>query len=235
MPRSAPMALLATLTALAATALTAGAPVAADHSDTIAMWGMDERRGSSVLVDSSGHGHDGRIGDRVLTEVRLPVGTVHRFAGLPSPAGIHVVPSAARLSPATGGYGVSVRFRTSGVTSNLVQKGQSGTSGGMWKLEIDDGRLKCLFRGSAGNAAVASSERVDDGAWHVVRCQRHGGRVELVIDGAVVARRSDSAGRIANNWEVAIGGKSRCNQVSVGCDPFAGDVDWVRIDRGIPK
>lgn len=228
------LSVIAVLTALV-TAIVTTQPAAADHSDAVGLWEMDERRGATVLVDSSGHGHHGRISPGVTTEVRLPDGVVHRFPGGFSPGGAHAVPSAPRLEPGTGDYGVSLRFRTTRSSSNVVQKGQSAASGGMWKLEVERGRLRCLFRGIAGSAGLESPGRIDDGAWHVARCQRHRGEVVLAVDGVVVGRRPDRSGTVHNGWEVAIGGKTRCHQVTVGCDPFLGDIDWVRIDRGIPK
>jgi hypothetical protein len=52
-----------------------------DPSGVVADWRFEERRGASVLTDSSGFGRNGRIGAAVITEVRLPVGIVHRFSG----------------------------------------------------------------------------------------------------------------------------------------------------------
>ena len=35
---------------------------------------------------------------------------------------------------------------------------------------------------------------------------------------------------IANSWPLSIGGKTVCDQRSVGCDYYAGELGWVRID-----
>ncbi|MBI5089945.1 MAG: PKD domain-containing protein, partial [Actinobacteria bacterium] len=35
-----------------------------------------------------------------------------------------------------------------------------------------------------------------------------------------------------NNWDLTIGGKPECDQVTVTCDYFTGDIDWVRIEKG---
>ena len=59
-----------------------------DPSGVVADWRFEERRGASVLTDSSGFGRDGRIGAAVITEVRLPVGIVHRFSGPDGRAGV---------------------------------------------------------------------------------------------------------------------------------------------------
>jgi hypothetical protein len=228
------LVLTAALTAVV-TAVVTTAPAGAHHSDVLAVWDLDEPVGSTVLKDSSGHGHHGRIGANVVVGVGDPVGIVHRFPGSSAPGGGHVVPNHPALEPGRGDYGVSLHFRTRRSSFNVVQKGQSGASGGMVKLEVEHGRFRCLFRGSGGSSGLASPFRIDDGQWHTVRCQRHRGEVVLAVDHVVVARRPDRSGTIANGWEVAIGAKSRCNGVTVGCDPFSGDLNWVRIDRGIPK
>jgi hypothetical protein len=48
-----------------------------------------------------------------------------------------------------------------------------------------------------------------------------------------VTRRSLGAtGRIANSYPFTIGGKFRCNQTTVTCDYFSGDVDYVTVRAG---
>ena len=224
--------------ALASAWSIAAPPAGAQDGGVVADWRLDERRGSTVLVDSSGNGLNGRIGAAVITEVRLPVGIVHRFPAVHAPNGrtghVHTVADNSLLDPGSGSFGVTVWFRTGRPTQNLVQKGQSGVAGGYWKMEMESGRARCLFRGS-GDAGVASPRRVDDGAWHELRCVRRDGRVRMELDGREVVSTVDDAGVIANTWEVAMGGKSRCDQVRVQCDLFSGDMNGVRIDHGMVK
>ncbi len=52
------------------------------------------------------------------------------------------------------------------------------------------------------------------------------------LDGRWQSTRSGISGSLSNSYGVALGGKSRCDQVSVVCDYFAGDVDYVRIQKG---
>jgi hypothetical protein len=218
---------------------TVAPPAGAQDGGVVADWRLDERRGSTVLVDSSGNGLNGRIGAAVITEVRLPVGIVHRYPATYPPNGrtghVHTVPDSSRLDPGSGSFGVTVWFRTGRPTQNMVQKGQSGVAGGYWKVEMESGRARCLFRGGSGDAGVASPGRVDDGAWHELRCVRRDGRVRMELDGREVASTVDDAGVVANTWELAIGGKSRCDQVRVDCDLFSGDMNGVRIDHGVVK
>jgi hypothetical protein len=210
----------------------------AEAAGVVADWRMDERRGSTTLVDSSGNAHHGRIGAGVITEYRLPEGVVHRFPYVRPPAGatghVHTVADHPTLDPGAGSFAVTVRFRTTRSYENIVQKGQSGTSGGLWKVEIHNGELRCLYRGSGGSGGVGV-RGANDGGWHTAACVRRDGRVRLELDGREVASTVDDAGTVANSWELAIGGKSRCNQTTVSCDLFSGDIDWVRVDDGIVK
>jgi hypothetical protein len=71
---------------------------------------------------------------------------------------------------------------------------------------------------------------INDGAWHTVQCERGPDGVTLRIDGAVESRAGGWTGTIANSWPVSIGGKASCDQIRVGCDYYAGDIDYVAID-----
>ena len=136
------------------------------------------------------------------------------------------------LDPGTRDFAVTVRLRTTGKFGNIIQKGQATVSGGNFKLQIPSGIVECLFRGSADQLIVASPRRLNDGRWHTVRCARTGAGSRSTVDGATVARTSGWTGRIANSWPVSIGGKTNCDQIDVGCDYYAGDLDWVELDAG---
>ena len=70
---------------------------------------------------------------------------------------------------------------------------------------------------------------INDGRWHSVQCWRTEEGVGLAIDGSTVATREGPTGNIANNWPLSIGGKTDCDQIVVGCDYFAGDLDEVEV------
>jgi hypothetical protein len=170
--------------------------------------------------------------------VRDGTSTVHRFSYISTTAPaapsarLHVVPDRASLDPGTQGFAVEVRFRTHAGNRNIMQKGQSGTTGGFWKIEISGGVATCVFRGSKGSVGMKSTSSVEDSKWHVVRCVRlAAGGAELYLDGVRQARTSTVSGLIDNKIELAIGGKSRCNNTTVSCDYFHGDIDYARIDR----
>jgi hypothetical protein len=234
-----PTLLLVAAIALATTSWLGTQPVAA-QGGVVADWWMDEPAGSQVLVDVSGNGVHGQLGSGVVAGVRVGTDIVHRFPDTSSsapadPTRLHRVGDRDALDPGTGDYSVEVRFRTTVDHTNIIQKGQSTTSGGMWKMEIDRGSVACLFRGSGGDAFVRSTTRVIDGNWHQVRCERSASGVTLAVDGTVEARRSVASGNIANSWDLTIGGKPECNNRNVECDYFRGDIDYARIDRNIVK
>jgi hypothetical protein len=221
---------IVTLAASAVLAGTAGSAAAsADH--TIAMWDMDESSRSRVMDDSSDHGLDGRIGREVER-----TGDYYRFSRLEPdtppthPQHLVTVEDDSELDPGSRDYAVTIRMRTRYQFGNIVQKGQATVSGGSFKLQIPNGHVQCWFRGSAGSVLVTAPNKINDGRWHVVNCERTRDGVALRVDGRTVASGWGWTGSIANSWPVSIGGKTDCDQRDVGCDYFAGDLDYVAID-----
>jgi hypothetical protein len=221
---------IVTLAATAVLAGTAGSAAAsADH--TIAMWDMDESSRSRVMYDSSDHGLDGRIGREVER-----TGDYYRFSRLEPdtppthPQHLVTVGDDAELDPGSRDYAVTIRMRTRYQFGNIIQKGQATVSGGSFKLQIPNGHVQCWFRGSAGSVLVTAPNKINDGRWHVVNCERSHDGVALRVDGRTVARGWGWTGSVSNSWPVSIGGKTDCDQRDVGCDYFAGDLDYVAID-----
>jgi hypothetical protein len=218
------------------TVLTASAAAAASSSRTVAVWEMNERAGAHTMMDSSGRGLHGRIGSEVRTHTHSAGAVGYRFDRLqpdsppPHPEHVITVRDAAGLDPGTRDFAVTARLRTTGQFGNIIQKGQATVPGGSFKLQIPSGIVECLFRGPSRTIVVSSPRRLNDGRWHTVRCARVGNGVTLTVDSSLVARRSGWTGRIANSWPVSIGGKTDCDQIDVGCDYYAGDLDYVEID-----
>ncbi len=210
-------------------------PASAAATATVGAWELNEPPGATTALDTSGHRQHGAVGSDITTGVRTSGATGYRFPTWASTAAGHevIVPDSDRLDPGRSDYAVSVRFRTARFYSNVVQKGQSGTPGGYWKVEVARGVVKCQFRTETGsNLTVGSTRRIDDGKWHTVRCGRSGHRVTMYVDGVHQSTRSGISGPISNSWELAIGGKSRCASDEVGCDFFAGEIDYLRIQKG---
>ena len=225
---------LMTATMVVATATTADAADAVGAP--VAIWNMNEGTGARFMYDNSGHGLNGSIGREVQTGLAGGGVVGYRFERLqpdtppPHPAHIITVPDSSLLDPGNRDYSVTIRLRTKYHFGNIVQKGQATVAGGNWKFQIPNGVVQCLFRGSAGSIIVSAHHRINDGAWHTVRCDRTANRVSMVVDGVGEAYRNGATGTISNTWPVTIGGKPNCDQVNVGCDYYAGDLDKVEID-----
>jgi hypothetical protein len=195
---------------------------------TVGLWNFNERSGAAI--DSAGSQQNGTVGNLIQR-----TGSVYRFSGNTTPPpGPHLVTVAnnALFNPGAGDFAVTVRFKTTRAASNVTQKGQATTTGGFWKVEIHDGLATCLFKGGDGSQrSVMSTSKVNNDAFHVVRCDRTPTQVSITVDGVKQKTITGPTGNIANSWVLAIGGKSSCDQVKVGCDFFAGDIDYVRIQR----
>ncbi|MET8150469.1 laminin G domain-containing protein [Actinoplanes sp. NPDC049668] len=232
---------MAAVSVLVGTAPTADAarnrPVSA-WSRPVAVWNMNEWSGSRTMVDSSGNGLNGRIGTEVGTGLRLAGATGYRFNRLEPdsppthPGHLVIVGDSPNLDPGMRDFTMTVRLRTTHKFGNVVQKGQATVRGGNFKMQIPGGIAECLFRGSADSILVRSPTRLNDGRWHTVRCNRNGTGLTMTVDGRVVARKPGWTGAISNSWPVTIGGKTDCDQIEVGCDYYAGDLDYVQLDAG---
>lgn len=231
-------ALLSGTSATPAAAHPTFSPAAGRAADyPVAIWPMDEPAGSRIMHDSSGHGLSGRIGDEVGTGAHYSGALGYRFGRLEPdtppthPHHVVIVPSSRLLDPGTGDFAITMRLRTVYQFGNIIQKGQATVPGGSWKLQIPNGHVQCWFRGSEGQVLVTAPQQINDGRWHIIRCERTSERVSLAIDGRTAAGKYGATGRISNNWPLSIGGKTECDQRRVGCDYFAGDLDYVAIER----
>ena len=228
--------LMVAATAAALVGGTGTAAGAAESGRTVASWSMNEGRGARTMYDDSGNGLHGSVGSEVITDVGGGGAIGYRFTRVEPdrpparPRHLVVVPDSSALDPGSRDYAVTVRLRTTHQFGNIIQKGQAAASGGNFKLQIPDGIVQCLFRGSRGTIIVQARRRINDGWWHVVRCERTGTGVTLSVDGRTVARHSGWTGGISNGWPLSIGGKTDCDQRDVGCDYYAGDIDWVTVE-----
>jgi hypothetical protein len=229
--------LLAVAVALAGL-LSIASPARAVINQPVAVWQMNEAAGAQTMVDSSGHGFHGVIGTDVLAGTALTGGgTGYRFSFVQpnqppaNPQRLVQVAHRTALNPGSGDFAVELRMRTTHSFGNLVQKGQSGASGGYFKFQQPSGKVSCLFRGSAGSSTASSgATRVNDGQWHTVRCERTSSSVTMTVDGVVTGRNRNPTGTIANTRPLTIAGKLNCDQVNITCDYFAGDIDYVKIE-----
>jgi hypothetical protein len=220
---------------------------AAYSATVVGNWQMNES-GGRTMVDSSGNGLNGYIGTSVVTN--WPTGDGGKAYHFNGPLNkqdherLVTVADTSALDPGTGTYSVIVRFRTNGSRPNILQKGQSEDAGGYWKLVIHVGWPRCHYRDLNYNTKAIGfykspdpNSKVNDGKWHVVRCERNTNSVCIYLDeGTSHAMKKcikGSIGNINNKWPLSIGGKYRCDpaRASTTCDYFNGDIDWVRIER----
>ena len=235
--RSSAIALGAAVPLLALFAATPaqGATVAATSPTVIADWEMNEAPGSTVLVDSSGNGFNGTIGAAVT-----PNGSSQFFdlrshkSGTPvTPEHLDTVAPFPGLNPGTADYSITLHLRWAGPLPdvNLVQKGQGSSRG--WKVESATGHVRCQFLGSISQATVKSIDFTNqtwaDGNWHTVTCSRTASSVSLTIDGKLIGRTNHVTGNIVNNWPISIAGKTQCDNVTIWCDYWSGDIDSIVI------
>jgi hypothetical protein len=196
---------------------------------------LNEGSGASTAVDSSGHHHNGRIGSRVDMgggRARFPVEPKGTSLGRAPLIEVQDA-SDGSLDPGRGTFTVVVRFRSTHSEGNLLQKGQATNSGGQVKLEQAGSRLSCKFKTSRGAATAGSGSVVmNNGAWHTVRCVRTTTSVTMYVNGKRTGRNTRSTGNLNNTMPWTIGGKPRCDGSSVDCDYFAGEVDYVRLQKG---
>ena len=214
----------------------------ASAATTIADWQMNEGSTATTMFDSTANHINGSIGNDVVTGYRVNGATGYHWpyvAPNQPPANPErlVTVSDGRLNPGTRVYSVTVRFRTTRSFGNIIQKGQSGTPGGYWKWQIPSGKLSCLFRGVVNGNTVSKSVNsgttlLNDGAWHTVTCTRTTTGVTMTIDGSITRRATGWTGSISNTKALTIGGKLNCDQQTVTCDYFTGDIDYVRISAG---
>jgi hypothetical protein len=211
-------------------------PGNASSTIPVGIWEMNESAGATVMADSGPHALDGTIGAEIGSGFVFDGSVGYDFGWLrPDTPPAHpqhgvAVPDSDELDPGTRDYAVTLRMRTTSLFGNVIQKGQGGAPGGRWKIEAPRGLIICAFQGSSGYVEAKATTAIDDGAWHVVTCERTARYVTLTIDGVVEAATKGATGTIANTWPLAIGGKTGCDQVKVTCDYFPGDIDRVEID-----
>jgi Laminin G domain len=222
---------LVTGAVVACAVTSAGRAVAAT---TVADWEMNEGTGATRMHDSGPRNLSGTIGSAVHTGVSAGGAKAYRWRSK-NMAGKHperlVKVSSSLLNPGTAAFAVTVRLRTGAGDQNIIQKGQATTSGGMWKIDMVKGHVKCTFKGSKGRVGIGSRKTVWDSAWHTVRCVRRSTSVSIRVDGGRSRGSPGATGRIANSAKLSIGGKASCDPPTVDCDYYIGLLDRVAVRR----
>jgi hypothetical protein len=195
---------------------------------------MNEPAGATVMVDSGPAPVNGTIGTVVQTGVVVLGATGYDWSNVKptappaNPQRLVQVDNQA-LNPGLRDYAIVLRFRTTHKFGNIVQKGSNGVKGGYWKVENPGGFINCFFVGKGGKAAIKSTVATNDGQWHVVRCERTAAGATLTIDGIQRGQFLHATGSISNPQPLTIGGKLYCDNITITCDYFAGDIDYIQI------
>jgi hypothetical protein len=130
-------------------------------------------------------------------------------------------------------FGAAIKMRKDQTSDgeNIVQKGFA-TGGSEYKLQVDGiaGMPSCAVVGVSNSKIylAKSSVAIDDGAWHVVACDLHGGVLSITVDGTVRGNRSvPNSLVVSNSDDLRIGGKG----TSTNNDQFDGEMDdvWVTV------
>lgn len=217
-------------------------------ADVVAAYEMEEAADATVLVDSGPNALNGTIGSLVVRHVFIGTDDYgFTFQGPRTIANKEKLANVADnplLDPGTQPYRVSVRFRTTnGADPNIVQKGQSGQTGGFWKVVLHKGWPRCHFRDSRFvtkaigfvDKGYPDYVKASDGKWHTLICERLANGVRATIDPGdpegATNFISGSIGNIDNKRPLSIGGKTDCDIVTVGCDYFDGTIAWIRIEH----
>ena len=210
----------------------------------VADWEMNEPSGASVAQDSGPNGINGAVGSVIQTGLSDGTNTFFRYPFTkpnmtPADTPRLVTADSAALNPGTRDFSISFTYRTTHNFGNIIQKGQHGAPGGYFKIEQPKGHLSCLFRGVLPNGQLSgvlvnSGQLLDDGLWHSIVCTRTANEVTMVVDGTDIQRTAGQSGNISNTVPLTIGGKTNCDQVTVTCDFFAGDIDRVELDAVNP-
>jgi laminin G domain protein len=234
--RIAPLALRRWGVVVSALLLATGAvSVASASGAKIAEWEMNEGPNATTMHDSSGSNIDGKIGSAVVTDVVVEGRTGYRWPAIDHDVvdREHLITvNRSRLNPGRGDFAVIVRFNTGHHHhQHIMQKGNSGAAGGLWKMPIKEGKVGCFFFGSRDRAAIFSRETVVDGAWHTVRCERRRTGVSVIVDGGEPRTNPKWTGKIENTWPTSIGGKWFCRPPDIHCDYYEGLIDRIVVKR----
>jgi len=216
-----------------AVALPLAVSPAAASASAIADWEMNESAGyGGTMHDSTSHQIDGNIGEKVQRHEVRGERTGYRFfvegSNTAKQDRLVTVPDQAALDPGTRTYVVKLGFRTGAGDQNLVQKGQSNTDGGFFKVDMSKGILHCTFKDENGvQRGIGSGVKLNDTKRHIVKCKRKASDVSITVDGGTPRRTTGPTGNINNSTALTIGGKKFCNETTVGCDYFVGVLDRV--------
>jgi hypothetical protein len=189
------------------------------------------------MHDVSGSGNDGDIGSKVKVGQSFGGGKGYqfvRFANEAQDAERLVLVRSWSLNPGDRDVDMSVRVQTwDGDEANIAQKGEAGSPGGFYKVEITKGKPGCFFKGSLAKREAWWTGTINDGKIHTITCAKRDNRVTISVDGQAPVTKWGRVGTISNNKPLSIGGKFGCNpDAGNECDYFVGKLGGLAITFG---
>jgi hypothetical protein len=192
---------------------------------TVALWHMDETSGA-MLDSGLAPSNNGSLSASGITRGVAGVsGKAYSFT-----RGWVTVPNAPSLNPGTASVTIRASLKPTSLPTSgdfdVIRKGDYPSQ--LYKMEVlQSGALFCQFRGSAGQAAVTSTNAMSPNTgFHTVSCVKDGSSVQAVLDG-VVASKSANVGSISNTAPVPIGAHTGGSS-----DFYKGVMDEVSITFG---
>jgi len=220
---------------VAVLATTAPAHAAVDRGS----WLMNDQVPPSgqrgVMDDATANNNNGAVGTRV--SMRVPYGSSYgyEFRGsgdVRNRENVVLVNDSSTLDPGTRNVTLSVEVTTTDSNANIMQKGQAGTPGGYYKVEINSGRPGCQFYGTNKEKNYTWPTAINNGRPHTIVCKKYGSYITITVDGVTSKPQytagAASIGSISNAKQLVIGGKAECGS-GVSCDYFAGKVGSARV------
>jgi hypothetical protein len=188
---------------------------------------MDETSGTTMY---DAVGSDNGTTHHVTMGLSGFSGTAYGFNGSASRSYVSV-PSADDLNPNDANVTVTIYLNTTGTPPpppadwDLIRKGNSSTSGGYYKMELEQtGQISCGFKGSVSHATLTAGPAVNDGQWHTAECVKTATAIEVVVDGQTFTKKK-SLGSIANSAALVIGAHP-------GSDWYIGTLDEASLQIG---
>ena len=219
---------------IAASCAGAQPPPPPPNVGVVGHWQFDEPGPTPAkALDSSGNGNDG-------TNYNITAdGQAYTFNGTNSRV---IVPDSDTLNPegANFSYGVTLQMAqgpVAGETYDVLRKGLTSTTGGDYKIEVENvngaALARCVVKDAQKVAAIIrAGTDLADNAQHDVACKRVGNSVSISIDGTTRGTKTvTSLGSVSDGSNLAIGAKAE-GTAPTGFDWYLGKIydAWVRID-----